>query len=180
MDYGLVCFLTTLYTFKEYYNNQAETQKAMTQDGWFRTGDICSVDELGRFRIIDRVKNVLKLAQGEYISPERIENVYLGNLPWLAQGYVHGDSTQSSLVAIFGFQADIFAGFLAKLLGKQINPTDAKALEAAAQDPKVRKAVQKELLKVGKKSKFNSYEHVRAVRLMSEPFSIENELLTPT
>ena len=166
--------------FKEYYKNEAETKKAITEDGWFRTGDICSVDELGRFRIIDRVKNVLKLAQGEYISPERIENVYLGNLPWLAQGYVHGDGTQSSLVAIFGFQADMFAAFLSKVLGKQIDPTDTKALEAAAQDTKVRKAVLKEFSRVGNKAKFNSYENVKGVRLLAEPFSIENELLTPT
>lgn len=166
--------------FKEYYKNEAETKKAMTEDGWFKTGDICTVDEMGRFRIIDRRKNVLKLAQGEYISPERIENVYLGNLPWLAQGYVHGDSSQSNLVAIFGIQADMFAGFLSKVLGKEMKATDLKALEAAGQEPRVRKAVVKELGRVGKKAKFNSYEHVRAVRLLVEPFSIDNELLTPT
>jgi long-chain acyl-CoA synthetase len=55
--------------FSQYYNSPDETAKAMLDDGWFRTGDICSVDALGRFTIIDRVKNVLKLAQGEYISP---------------------------------------------------------------------------------------------------------------
>ncbi|KAF2716429.1 acetyl-CoA synthetase-like protein [Polychaeton citri CBS 116435] len=167
--------------FKQYFKNDQETAKSMTEDGWFKTGDIAEVDELGRFKIIDRRKNVLKLAQGEYISPERIENVFLGNLPWLAQGYVHGDSTQANLVAIFGIQADMFATFLSRLPGqKEITPTDLKALEAAAQDPKVRKAALKELQKVGKKAKFNSWEHIRAVRLMVEPFSIENELLTPT
>ncbi|KAK3110626.1 medium-chain fatty acid-CoA ligase faa2 [Teratosphaeriaceae sp. CCFEE 6253] len=166
--------------FKEYYKNEAETAKAFTPDGWFRTGDIVMIDERGRFRIVDRVKNVLKLAQGEYISPERIENVYLGNLPWLAQAYVHGDSTESSLVAIFGIQADMFAAFLGKVLGEQVSATDMRALEAAAQGEPVRKAVLKELSKTGKKAKFNSYENVRAVRLLAEPFSIENELLTPT
>ncbi|TKA80802.1 hypothetical protein B0A55_01606 [Friedmanniomyces simplex] len=166
--------------FKEYYKNEVETKKAFTEDGWFRTGDIVAIDELGRFKIIDRVKNVLKLAQGEYISPERIENVYLGNLPWLGQAYVHGDSTQANLVAIFGIQADLFAVFLSKVLGKQVSATDTKALEAAAQEEKVRKAVLKELARTGKKAKFNSYENVRAARLMAEPFSIENELLTPT
>nr|POF11488.1 long chain acyl-coa synthetase 7, peroxisomal [Quercus suber] len=166
--------------FKEYYKNDAETKKAFTEDGWFKTGDIASIDELGRVKIIDRVKNVLKLAQGEYISPERIENVYLGNLPWISQGYVHGDSTESSLVAIFGIQPDIFATFLGKTIGKTIAATDLKALEAAAQEPKVRKAIVKELAQVGKKAKFNSWEHVKAVRMWLEPFSIENELLTPT
>lgn len=166
--------------FREYYRNSEETGKALLEDGWFKTGDICSVDELGRFRIIDRRKNVLKLAQGEYISPERIENVYLGTAPWLAQAYVHGDSDKAFLVAIFGIQPDMFAGYVSKILGREISPTDLKALEAAAQEPKVRKTVLKELDRIGKKNKFNSYERVRGVRLMLEPFTIENELLTPT
>ncbi|KAH0399728.1 acetyl-CoA synthetase-like protein, partial [Aureobasidium melanogenum] len=166
--------------FREYLKNPEETQKAILLDGWFRTGDICSVDELGRFKIIDRRKNVLKLAQGEYISPERIENVYLGNTTWFAQAYVHGDSDRAFLVAIFGIQPDTFAPFASKVLGKQLGATDIKALEAAAQDVKVRHAVLKELDKIGKKNKFNSYERVRNVRLMVEPFTVDNELLTPT
>jgi long-chain acyl-CoA synthetase len=166
--------------FQGYYKNDAETKKAMTEDGWFRTGDVASVDAMGRFQIIDRVKNFLKLAQGEYISPERIENVYLGNLSFLAQAYVHGDSTQANLVAIFGFQPDTFAPFVSKIVGKQIEPTDLKALQAAAQEVRVRKAVLKELARVGKKARFNSYENVKAIRLLAEPFSIDNELLTPT
>ncbi|KAK5185605.1 medium-chain fatty acid-CoA ligase faa2, partial [Cryomyces antarcticus] len=124
--------------------------------------------------------NVLKLAQGEYISPERIENVYLGHLPWLAQAYVHGDSSKSHLVAILGIQPDAFAAWVSKVVGKEIKAEDAKALEAAAQEERVRRAVVKELDKVGKRNKFNSYERVRGVRLLVEPFTIENELLTPT
>ncbi|KAG9695462.1 acetyl-CoA synthetase-like protein, partial [Aureobasidium melanogenum] len=166
--------------FREYLKNPEETEKALLPDGWFRTGDICSVDELGRFKIIDRRKNVLKLAQGEYISPERIENVYLGNTTWFSQAYVHGDSDRAFLVAIFGIQPDTFAPFASKVLGKQLGATDIKALEAAAQDVKVRHAVLKELDKIGKKNKFNSYEKVRNVRLMVEPFTVDNELLTPT
>lgn len=166
--------------FKEYYKNEAETKKTFTEDGWFKTGDIVEVDALGRFRIIDRVKNILKLAQGEYVSPERIENVYLGNCPWLAQGYVHGDSSQSSLVAIFGVQPDLFAVFLQRQLGISIDHTDSKAVAAAAADLKVRKAALRELGKIGKAAKFNKWENVQNIRLMFEPFSIENELLTPT
>jgi long-chain acyl-CoA synthetase len=166
--------------FTEYFKNEEETKKAFTEDGWFRTGDIAEVDAMGRFRIIDRRKNVLKLAQGEYISPERIENVYLGNLPFLAQGYVHGDSTQASLVGIFGVQPDIFAPWVEKVIGKKVAATDLKAVAAAAAEKKVQKAVLRELSRVGKQAKFNSYENVRAVRLLLDPFTIDNELLTPT
>lgn len=166
--------------FKEYYRNQEDTAKSLLPDGWFRTGDIATVDELGRFKIIDRKKNVLKLAQGEYISPERIENVYLGGLAYLAQAYVHGDSTQSSLVAIFGITPDNFAVFAGKLLGKEIAATDLEALRVAAQDERVRRQVGKDLDLVGRKAKLNKYEKVKAFRLLIEPFTIENELLTPT
>jgi long-chain acyl-CoA synthetase len=66
------------------------------------------------------------------------------------------------------------------VLGKTIDPTDLAAVQAAAQDERVKKAVLDELERIGKASKFNSYERVRKVHLEIEPFTIENELLTPT
>jgi len=166
--------------FREYYRNPEETAKAIIDDGWFRTGDIAEIDSMGRVKIVDRVKNVLKLAQGEYVSPERIENVYLANTNILAQAFVHGDSTQAFLVSVFGVDPVAFAPFASAVLKKTIKPDDLDAIKAAAKDNKVRKAVVKELDKIGKKNKFNSYEKVRAVHLEVEPFTIENELLTPT
>ncbi|CZT48853.1 related to long-chain-fatty-acid--CoA ligase FAA2 [Rhynchosporium secalis] len=166
--------------FREYYRNEAETAKAIIEDGWFRTGDIAEIDSMGRVKIVDRVKNVLKLAQGEYVSPERIENVYLANTNILAQAFVHGDSTQAFLVSVFGVDPVAFAPFASAVLKKTIKAEDLEAVKAAAKDKKVRKAVVKELDKIGKKNKFNSYERVRAVHLEVEPFTIDNELLTPT
>ena len=166
--------------FNGYYRDEEGTAKAMTHDGWFKTGDIASVDERGRFKIIDRRKNVLKLAQGEYISPENIENVYLSHLNFLATAYVHGDSIQTFLVAIFGVSPDTFAPFASKILGKPIAPTDLQALTAACWDPKVRKEVIKELDRVGRINKFAGYERVKNCYLYIDPFTIENELLTPT
>lgn len=166
--------------FNGYYRSEDETKKALLSDGWFRTGDICTIDSRGRFQIIDRVKNVLKLAQGEYISPERIENVYLSHLNFLSQAYVHGDSLQTFLVAIFGIMPELFAPFASKVLGKTIQANDLQALEMACRNDKVRQSVLVELEKVGKKNSFAGYERVKNCNLHLEPFSIDNELLTPT
>ncbi|PWY79547.1 AMP-binding enzyme [Aspergillus heteromorphus CBS 117.55] len=166
--------------FREYFRDPEETTKAMTEDGWFRTGDVCTIDDMGRIIIIDRRKNVLKLAQGEYISPERLEGVYLSEMGYLAQGYVHGDSMQTFLVAIFGVQPDTFAAFAGKVLGRTVEATDIEGIKSIVNDTRIRQAVLKDLERIARKHKLAGYERVKNCALMVDPFTIENNLLTPT
>ncbi|EED15120.1 AMP-binding enzyme, putative [Talaromyces stipitatus ATCC 10500] len=168
------------HMFREYLKNPEETASAFTEDGWFHTGDVCAIDELGRFKIIDRRKNVLKLAQGEYISPERLENILLAEHTYLAQAYVHGDSLQTALIGIFGIQPDTFAAFASKVLQQDISPTDLERIKSVLDDDRIKKAVLKDFDRTAKKHKLAGYERVRKFTLMIEPFSIENDLLTPT
>lgn len=163
--------------FKEYFKNPEETSKAMTEDGWFCTGDVCTIDEKGRIVIIDRRKNVLKLAQGEYISPERLEGVYMSEIGYFAQAYIHGDSVETFLVGIFGVLPEAFAPFASKALGRTISEAD---VQSVLNDDKVRKAVIKDLERVAKKHKLAGYERVKNCSLMIDPFTVDNNLLTPT
>jgi long-chain acyl-CoA synthetase len=165
--------------FREYYKNPEETAKSFTEDGWFKTGDIAQIDELGRTAIIDRRKNVLKLAQGEYVSPEKIEGVYLSQCNYLASAFVHGDSLQSSLVGIFGVSPDFFAPFASKIIGTPISPTDIAAVKSACQNEKVKAAVLRDFERAAKK-KLSGFEKVKVLSLMVDPFTVDNECLTPT
>lgn len=166
--------------FREYFREPELTKAAIDEEGWFSTGDICMVDEYGRFTIIDRVKNILKLAQGEYISPERIENNLQSHLPYLMQSYVHGDSLQSFLVGIFGVDREHFAPFASKVLGKDISAKDDAEILEACRDKRVRQRVCKDMDEVIKRTKFSGFERVRNVHLCLDPFTVDNELLTPT
>ncbi len=55
-----------------YWQNDEETSKAFTVDGWFKTGDIGRIDSRGAIRIIDRKKNLVKTLNGEYIAIEKV------------------------------------------------------------------------------------------------------------
>lgn len=60
--------------FKEYYQNPQATRETMTEDGWFRTGDAGYLDQDGHLKIIDRAKDVGKLADGSMFAPKYLEN----------------------------------------------------------------------------------------------------------
>jgi len=86
--------------FKGYYKNPAITSEVLTNDGWFATGDVGKWRDDGNLQIIDRKKNIFKLAQGEYIRPEYIENVYKQS-PYITNAFVYGDSNTTFLVGVF-------------------------------------------------------------------------------
>ena len=95
-------------------------------------------------------------------------------------GFAHLCLNFCGLVGIFGVAPDIFPAFASKVLGEKIEVGDMEKIKAAASNKKVEQAVLKELDRVGRKNKFNSYERVKAVRLFVDPFTVDNQLLTST
>ena len=67
--------IKSLTCFSGYFKRPDKTAEAFDEDGWFKTGDVVQVFENGSVKIIDRSKNIFKLSQGEYIAPEKIENI---------------------------------------------------------------------------------------------------------
>ena len=73
-----------------YLNQPEETAKAIDADGWFHTGDIGELDEIGRIRITDRLKNIIILANGKNVSPAPMEAA-LSTSKYVAQAIILGD-----------------------------------------------------------------------------------------
>ena len=85
--------------FSGYFERPDKTAEAFDEEGWFQTGDVGQIYPNGSIKIIDRSKNIFKLSQGEYIAPEKIENV-MSLSQAIANCFVYGDSFQSNVVAI--------------------------------------------------------------------------------
>lgn len=101
--------------FFGYYKNPEETAKCLDNEGWYHTGDIAQIThDTGRICIIDRVKNFFKLAQGEFVTPETIENNYQSHNSLLTQMYAYGDPLKTNLVGILGIEKTAIINFLIK------------------------------------------------------------------
>ncbi|KAF6763801.1 long-chain-fatty-acid-CoA ligase [Ephemerocybe angulata] len=156
--------------FTHYYKDEKNTKASIDDEGWFHTGDVAEIDAAGRVKIIDRVKNIMKLAQGEYVALERIENTSLCT----------GDGLQSYLVAVLVPNPDVFAGIVTSVTGRQVTPTDVAGLSAAAQDPKVVQHSLAILTKEAVRQGLKGFEMVKRLHISLSPFTVEENTLTPT
>merc|ERR1719150_2884081 len=85
--------------FGGYYKRPDKTAEAFDAEGWFQTGDVAQVYPNGSIKIIDRSKNIFKLSQGEYIAPEKIEQI-VSLAQSVAQAFVYGDSLKNACVMV--------------------------------------------------------------------------------
>lgn len=159
--------------FQGYYKDEVQTREVVDDEGWLHTGDIGMWLPGGRLKIIDRKKNIFKLAQGEYIAPDKIENVY-AKCKFVAQSFIYGDSLNSSLVAIISVDPDVMKDWAAS---QGIKYNDLGQL---CKDPRAKAAVLAEMDAVARDAQLRGFEFAKAVTLVAEPFSVENGLLTPT
>uniref|UniRef100_A0A915JXK1 long-chain-fatty-acid--CoA ligase n=1 Tax=Romanomermis culicivorax TaxID=13658 RepID=A0A915JXK1_ROMCU len=169
---GEVC-IRGFNVFKGYYKDPEKTQEALDKDGWFHTGDIGMWTESGTLRLIDRKKHIFKLDQGEYIAPEKIENVY-NRTRFVAQSYVHGDTMRSYLVGIVVPDPEVLPKVAEEELGIKL------PFHELCKNQKVKKMIHDDMLMEGNKAGLSSFEQVKRIELDYKPFSVENGLLTPT
>lgn len=92
-------WLKGLPIMKAYFKNPEETAKALTSEGWFKSGDVGEFDVNGHLRVIDRVKNLVKMQGGEYIALEKVESIYL-SAKTVTNVMIQADSEHSRPIAI--------------------------------------------------------------------------------
>ncbi|KAG5421419.1 hypothetical protein I9W82_000509 [Candida metapsilosis] len=165
--------------FKEYYKDPKSTADSFDKDGWFCSGDVARIDTKrnNQMYVIDRVKNFFKLAQGEFVTPEKIELAYLSSCPQIQQIFVHGNSLESYLVGIIGLDPTSIGDYLRIKFNDEIS--DPSDILHFLNDPVNKKTFLLDL-NDAVKDQLQGFERLHNIEIYFEPLTVEKEVITPT
>lgn len=158
--------------FQGYYKNDEENDKSFDKDGYFHTGDVGRLfPNLGNgLRVIDRVKEIFKLSQGEYIVPAKLESVYY-KCKYVKQIMIYGNSNMNHIIAIINPDMERCS----QDLGVSI-----EELKKDEENPKLKDLIRKSLEENASEAKLNGLEKVKYMILTFEGFTVNNGCMTPT
>jgi long-chain acyl-CoA synthetase len=137
-------------------------------DGWFPTGDLVQrIKSNGCFKVLDRLKNIIKQADGEFVSVEKVERI-LSSSKYVHQIFVHGESKESFLVAIVVPKSDFFE-----------KRNTRGSFEKKGFHSKLKSEILEDFRKISIKNRMNNWEFVQ--NLFVEEFEwTDQDLLTLT
>ncbi|MDQ0989459.1 carboxylic acid reductase [Streptomyces sp. V3I7] len=142
--------------FPGYYRQPEVTARAFDEDGFYRTGDVFAQTAPDHLVYVDRINNVVKLSQGEFVAVSGLEALYATS-PYIAQIYVHGSSEQAFLLAVVVPDPEHLAG---------------------ADDAAIRVRTLDSMRELAHDAGLNAYEIPHDVLVERQPFTIDNGLLS--
>ena len=155
---------------KGYYNNPEENAKAFTEDGYLRTGDAGYLDKEGNLYITERIKELMKTSNGKYIAPQQIEGK-VGKDSFIEQIAVIADARKYvSALIVPNYEA--LAEYAKSLNLKYKNYSEL------IKNSQIVEFFQKRLQHL--QQELAAYEQIKKFTLLTTPFSINNDELTPT
>ncbi len=151
-----------------YWRNEAETARVL-KDGWLHTGDIGVIDRKGRIQITDRKKDIIVNDKGDNVAPQKVEGM-LTLQPEIMQAMIAGDR-KPYMTAVIVPDPEWTQEWCAKT-------KRGCDLAALTHDPDFRAALGAAVERVNKD--LSVIERIRRFILADEPFTIDNQQLTPS
>ena len=153
-----------------YYKNPEATREVLTEDGWFRTGDIGHLDAEGYLYITDRKKDLIKTAGGKFVAPQPIENV-LKTSPYILNAMVVGDKRKFIAALIVPNPATVAA----RLADEGLKFSSNSELAA---HPRTHALIEDEIKRLT--AHLAQYETIKRFALLPEDFTFDSGTLTFT
>lgn len=153
-----------------YLNRPKATAESWTDDGWFHTGDVGRVDDDGFLFITDRKKELVITAGGKKIPPSSIEGLFKSS-SFVSHAFFYGEGKPYCVALLTLNEAEVRVSLSALNISLTEN-------ELLSEHPFVTSQIERVVNDIN--SKLASYETIKKFAILSEDFTIENGLLTPT
>jgi long-chain acyl-CoA synthetase len=155
---------------KGYLNKPEATAQAIDAEGWLHTGDQGKLDKDGNLTITGRIKELIVTSYGKNVAPSPIEEEITSSR-YIEQAMVFGDrcSYLTALVVPRRSTVEEYA---------RQHGIRAASYEQLLRDERIQKLVEQEVIR--KTAVLAPFEQVKAAAIVAEPFTVENDLLTPT
>ena len=168
---GEMCLKGPL-VFHGYYKNDEENKNCFDEEGYFHTGDVGRIfPNYGNgLKIVDRVKEIFKLSQGEYIIPAKLESVYLKSI-YVSQIMIYGNPTKNKIIGIIIPDK--------KKCAEELN----MSIEDLVKDNKNEALINlivKDFENLAREAEFNGLERLKYIIIDFDEFTNNNNCLTPT
>ncbi|MGC4805826.1 AMP-dependent synthetase/ligase [Micromonospora sp. DT233] len=154
-----------------YHNLPEETAAAFTDDGFFRTGDIGTLDDDGYLRITDRKKDLVKTSGGKYVAPSHIEGMFKALCPYTSQAIVVGQA-RNYCTMLVSLDPDALAGWAAG------GPLEGRPYAEIVASDEVRAMVEGYVAELN--AKLNRWETIKKVAVLPRDLTIEDGEMTPS
>ncbi|REE74804.1 long-chain acyl-CoA synthetase [Rhodococcus wratislaviensis] len=154
-----------------YHENPEATAEALTDDGWFHTGDIGELDDNGYLRITDRKKDMFKTSNGKYVAPSAVAATFKGICPYVGELIVDGEG-KSYCVALISLDAESIGEWA------QNHDLGGKSFAEIANAQETRNLIggYVEELNAG----LNRWEQIKKFRILERELTVENGEITPS
>ncbi|RRR27349.1 long-chain fatty acid--CoA ligase [Schaalia georgiae] len=154
---------------KGYHNLPEATAEAFV-DGWFRTGDLASIDDRGHVRITGRKKELIVTAGGKNVSPEVLEES-LSTHPLIANIVVVGEG-RPYIGALIALDTETLPDWLRRHGLPVVDAAQAGEL------PEVRESLERAIARAN--TRVSRAESIRRYRIVNAAFTVENGYMTPS
>ncbi|MGC5615910.1 AMP-dependent synthetase/ligase [Georgenia sp. Z1491] len=158
------------HVFRGYHDDEAATRESFTDDGWFRTGDLGTLDDDGYLSITGRAKEIIVTAGGKNVAPAVLEDRLRGH-PIVSQVVVVGEG-RPFIGALVTLDAEMLPQWLTN------HDLPEMSVAEAARNEKVREALDRAVERANRA--VSRAESIRKFTILDTDFTLENDLLTPS
>ena len=169
------------FILKGYFKDMKHYKESVDEEGWLHSGDVGAIvtNKGNVLKIIDRVKNLFKLSQGEYVAADKVQNILI-NSKYVSQMFLHGESLYNYSIALVYPNLNECIAFLKE--DKKLGDIDYDKLtyNDLPENKIMEKEIAKDCDKVGRQHGLKGFEIPKKIRIISEGFTPQNNLMTAT